>query len=210
MKDQEKIRGSIMSAASVLFEKYGYEKTSMDEIASASRKAKATIYYYFRNKLEIFRAVLEQEMQKVIGNQRQVITAITDTNAQIAQYLKSRMDIIREAKVYRHYIMSAYVEGTGEVKEAVMHAREILDEWEYRYFTGICTKGRELGILSEDVKPDAFAMSMLALLKGLEIQFINYEDAEAMRSTYNAMVEILVTNNFNKEPSPASSSGQKS
>ena len=36
------------------------------------------------------------------------------------------------------------------------------------------------------------------------------EDAEAMRSTYNAMVEILVTNNFNKEPSPASSSGQKS
>ena len=51
MKDQEKIRGSIMSAASVLFEKYGYEKTSMDEIASASRKAKATIYYYFRNSI---------------------------------------------------------------------------------------------------------------------------------------------------------------
>lgn len=196
MKDLEKIRNSILSAASSLFEKYGYEKTSMDEIAAAAHKAKASIYYHFSGKLEIFRAVLIQEMEEVIKRLTEAIDAAPDPRTRLIAYLKSRMEVILNAKVLMKYLMFQYMEGTGEVKEAVMEARKKLDDWEYGYFVDACNEGRKNGILSDAVKPDAFGKTMIVILKGLEIQFSNYEDRDAMRSTYDAMVEILVTNNF--------------
>lgn len=196
MKDLQKIRNSILAAASPLFEKYGYEKTSMDEIASSAHKAKASIYYHFESKLDIFRAVLKQEMDTVIGRLTDIIGANPDPREQLIAYLKSRMEVILQAGVFMHYIMTQYIEGSGDVKEAISEARKTLDDWEYRYFTDACNNGKQTGILSDAVKPDAFAKTMLVILKGLEIQYSIYEDREAMRSTYDAMVEILVTNNF--------------
>lgn len=196
MKDLDKIRNSILSAASSLFEKYGYDKTSMDEIAAAAHKAKASIYYHFSGKPEIFRTVLNNEMEEVIRRLKQITEAYPDPQTQLIAYLKSRMEVILNAKVFMRYIMSQYLEDTGEVKESVINARKLLDDWEYAYFVEACNTGRENGILSDAVKPDAFGKTMLVIFKGLEIQFSSYEDKEAMRSTYDAMVEILVTNNF--------------
>lgn len=199
MKDKEKIRNDITSAASRLFEKYGYEKTSVDEIALSVHKAKASIYYHFDSKLDIFKSVLRQEMHDVIRCMTEVIEMYPDPKSQMTAYMKARIDAIRRAKVFFSYIMSPYAEGTGEVKDAVEEARRILDEWEYGYFVQACNNGRETGILSKAVQPEAFGNTMLVILKGLEIQFKNYEDQEALRSTYDAIIDILMTNNFRQE-----------
>lgn len=44
----------ILSAATELFSHYGYAKTSMDEIAHLAQIGKATIYYYFPCKEDVF------------------------------------------------------------------------------------------------------------------------------------------------------------
>ena len=155
MKNKEKIRNAILSAASSLFERFGYEKTSMEEIAEAIHKAKASIYYHFPSKLDIFREVLRKEMEGVITSQENIISSNPDPSSQLIAYLKSRMEVIFSAKVFMHYIMSPYLEGQSEVKEAIEEARKTLDGWEYGYFVDACNKGREAGILSEAVKPDA-------------------------------------------------------
>lgn len=46
----DKIRESIILAAKDLFRKYGYHKTSVNEIAKKAKIAKATIYKYFDSK----------------------------------------------------------------------------------------------------------------------------------------------------------------
>ncbi|KAA8486738.1 TetR family transcriptional regulator [Arcticibacter tournemirensis] len=46
----DKIRESIVLAATELFRKYGYHKTSVNEIAKRAKIAKATIYKYFDSK----------------------------------------------------------------------------------------------------------------------------------------------------------------
>lgn len=50
MKDIGKVRESIITAAAALFERYGYEKSSMDEIARGAHRAKTSIYYHFKSK----------------------------------------------------------------------------------------------------------------------------------------------------------------
>lgn len=56
--EPEKIKESILKAAKELFRKYGYHKTSVNEIAKKARIAKATIYKYFDSKEQILDDIL--------------------------------------------------------------------------------------------------------------------------------------------------------
>ena len=54
-------RNQILKASQEIFEKYGYKKTTIDDIAGELHKGKSSIYYYFISKEDIFRAVLDKE-----------------------------------------------------------------------------------------------------------------------------------------------------
>lgn len=54
----DKIKESIKKAAQDLFRKYGYNKTSVNEIAKKAKIAKATIYKYFESKELVLHAIL--------------------------------------------------------------------------------------------------------------------------------------------------------
>ena len=54
---KEAARETILDAAFERFSRYGYRRTSMDDIAREAGIARATVYLYFRNKEEIFRAL---------------------------------------------------------------------------------------------------------------------------------------------------------
>lgn len=53
-----KIKETIKKAAKELFRKYGYKKTSVNEIAKKAKVAKATIYKYFDRKELVLHAIL--------------------------------------------------------------------------------------------------------------------------------------------------------
>ena len=56
--EADKIKDSIKRAAQELFRKFGYHKTSVNEIAKRAKIAKATIYKYFESKEDILHALL--------------------------------------------------------------------------------------------------------------------------------------------------------
>ena len=56
--DVDKIKESVFIASRELFKKYGYHKTSVNEIAKKARIAKATIYKYFESKEQILDTIL--------------------------------------------------------------------------------------------------------------------------------------------------------
>lgn len=56
---------AIVLAALGLFTKYGYRKTSIDDIAEAAQVAKRTVYLHFENKAAVFVAILEYLAEQV-------------------------------------------------------------------------------------------------------------------------------------------------
>ena len=56
--EAEKIKESIKRAAQELFRKFGYHKTSVNEIAKKAKIAKATIYKYFESKEDVLHSLL--------------------------------------------------------------------------------------------------------------------------------------------------------
>jgi AcrR family transcriptional regulator len=56
--EPDKIKDSIKRAAQELFRKFGYHKTSVNEIAKRAKIAKATIYKYFDSKEHVLNTLL--------------------------------------------------------------------------------------------------------------------------------------------------------
>ncbi|WP_276360375.1 TetR/AcrR family transcriptional regulator [Daejeonella sp. H1SJ63] len=68
----DKIKESIKKSAQDLFRKYGYHKTSVNEIAKRAKIAKATIYKYFESKELLLQAIIMEyihhSVQEIIDN----------------------------------------------------------------------------------------------------------------------------------------------
>ena len=66
--DPDKIKESIKRAAQELFRKFGYHKTSVNEIAKKAKIAKATIYKYFDSKEAILHVLLMEYIKASVDD----------------------------------------------------------------------------------------------------------------------------------------------
>ena len=60
-EEKQERREMILEAAKKRFQRFGYSKTTMDEIAIDAGISKGTIYLYFENKEDIFNELLSSE-----------------------------------------------------------------------------------------------------------------------------------------------------
>lgn len=67
-----KTREKLIEVAKQLFIRNGVENTTIGDIANASDKGRRTIYTYFKNKKEIYHAVIEQESDNMVAELREI------------------------------------------------------------------------------------------------------------------------------------------
>lgn len=92
MKQEEKIE-NILEAATKRFAHFGVDKTTMNEIADDLGISKASLYYYFPDKLNLFAATLK----KIIGHeQEKEIPFINESDILkgMYKYLEKRTEFI--------------------------------------------------------------------------------------------------------------------
>ncbi len=65
-KPDDNIQDEILRAAINLYRKYGPAKVTMDEVALATGRSRTSLYYYYKNREEIFQAVLDTIVGDVI------------------------------------------------------------------------------------------------------------------------------------------------
>src|SRR6266852_8952624 len=60
-------RAALLDAALTVFARYGYRKTSMDEVARAAGVSRQGLYLQFANKEELFRKAVEQSLNSQLN-----------------------------------------------------------------------------------------------------------------------------------------------
>jgi AcrR family transcriptional regulator len=61
----EAMRASLLDVGRKLFVKQGYMETSTPQIVAAAKVTRGALYHHFADKLDLFRAVVEREAEKV-------------------------------------------------------------------------------------------------------------------------------------------------
>lgn len=84
----------ILDVASRVFSKYGYNKTSLDEIATEARIAKGTIYYYFTSKEDLFINVVSEKADSFIEEMQHNIEKKQSFEEKLRYFLQAPVEYI--------------------------------------------------------------------------------------------------------------------
>lgn len=169
-------RDKILSVANKLFSRFGFHKTSMDEIAKIARKAKGSLYYHFASKEELFKVVVSNEMIN-LKTQLSLIVESKDLSSseKIKKYLIKRMEVLNNAASYHQTLKADFFEHFHFIDEL----RNELDEWEKVNLKKIILEGIKTGEFVEQNDIDVLIDVYIMVLKGLEIPFFlqdKYDD----------------------------------
>ena len=88
-------RENILKIAQDIFSKFGYKKTTLDDIANAVRKGKSSLYYYFKSKEDLFQAVIMKEVELLARELDKVVNRNTDPVDKLRDYLLTKINTFR-------------------------------------------------------------------------------------------------------------------
>ena len=187
MKD--KTHKKIIEVASVLFAKYGFRKTSMDEIARVAHKAKGSLYYHFESKEVLFTEVVSTEFEELKGElmkimQDKTLNPVDKTKA----YLRKRMDSLAKAENYHETIRADLFDRF----EFVDSLREELDKWDKKNLKLILEDGILAGYYMDMPNLDMILEVFFMVLKGLEIPLFIQKKYIQLGPHFDDMLMILV------------------
>lgn len=90
MNKKELVKEKIGKAAMQCFTKFGLDKTTLDDIAKSVGLNKASLYYYYRNKEDLFvEAALKEGEEYILSLQEKVLKK-RGVESQVWYYLQSR------------------------------------------------------------------------------------------------------------------------
>jgi AcrR family transcriptional regulator len=181
-------RDSILSVATRLFSRFGFHKTSMDEIAKIARKAKGSLYYHFASKEELFKEVVSIEMTN-LKDQLSVIVSNPDINAteKIKKYLIKRMEILNTASNYHETLKADFFEHFDFIDDL----RADLDFWEKGTLKKIILEGVDNKEFAKIVDIEVLVDVFIMVLKGLEIPFFLQNKYERYSPHFEGLMGIL-------------------
>ncbi len=164
---KKEVRSFIVGIARRIFTRNGFKRTTMEEIAKASKKGKSSIYYYFESKEKIFQAVVEYEAGVLKERLRRVIKKSDTPTDRLKAYILFRL----------HYVRTLENFYAALNEESLSHLGFILDirhKFEIEEQQLVCT------ILGEGMEQGAFqlgsskigAIAISTMMKGLELPLL--------------------------------------
>jgi len=98
---------SILEGALKVFKRHGIEKTTMDEVAIESGFGKATLYYYFASKDEVFIAIMEDGWKKLWEAIENLIIKELSPREKFMSIIKKMTEIVRENRNLYGFLFTA-------------------------------------------------------------------------------------------------------
>ena len=107
IEQRELRKQSILDGALKVFKTHGIEKTTMDEIAVESGFGKATLYYYFGSKDEVFIAIMEDGWKNLWKGIENLIIKEISPRKKFMGIIKKMAEIVRENRNLYGFLFTA-------------------------------------------------------------------------------------------------------
>lgn len=134
-KEEKRIK--VLNAASDCFAKYGYEKTTLDDIGKIVGLNKASLYYYYKNKESIFCEVIFHEAESYMDELHKKVKAAKTSEEKILSYLGERMNFYKMVVNLNNLSLDT----VRKVEPVFYHVYEKVLEKEAKYLAAVIEEG---------------------------------------------------------------------
>lgn len=174
---KSEVRAQIVNVARKIFTRYGFRKTTMEEIAEATRKGKSSIYYYFPGKEEIFKAVVEKEAGELKIRLNQAMRADAPPLEKLKAYILFRLHHVRTVENF----YSALNEDSLSHLDFILDIRLNFEKDELSMLREILEEGMKDGRFQLS-SSEIGAIAISTMMKGLELPLFLSDDHKTDRA----------------------------
>jgi AcrR family transcriptional regulator len=189
-RDKTELREKIMQSAMENFAKHGFDRTRMEDIATAAGLAKGTLYLYFKNKEDLFYAICDHNLEEL----RNQLSRLFNRKENIMLDAERFYDDYQKGSLGGDTIwfeMIALSTRSPKLKKIVAENQRQV----YQVVKEFLKKQIDRGFLTEDTNIDIVASTLIALYNGLVVnklllQTSHSESQKAWVETIRALVGI--------------------
>ena len=192
MEKDEIIIQDIINGAKKLMQQYGLKKTTMEDIAQTAGKSKSTLYYYFKDKEEIFDKVINLEIDEFFHAVKTSVNKQADAVSMLKAYIVTKVKILRDKT--NLYSIAIKNDLQGRVNKGFTNMRNRYDNQEKLLISCILTKGVESKLFTNEIKTDIDTLSelLVSCIRGIEMDIIAHNKNKALADKADLLVEILI------------------
>jgi TetR/AcrR family transcriptional regulator len=174
-------RSLILEAAEHQFTRYGYSKVTMDEIAAEAGLKKASLYYYFPTKDELYHAVLDRQHADFQAHVEQLLSSSASLGERIPAYVDARYEFFNRLLRLNTLDYRSTVRNRPALR-AIFRRYSAL---ELKWLSVLFEEGRKHGEFAVESAPRA-AEAFLHVMQGLRARFMReLEDGPASPAAFS-------------------------
>lgn len=162
-----KTRKQLVDVARQLFAKNGINNTTMNDIAKASGKGRRTLYTYFKNKDDVYYAVIESELERLSDKLDELAAKDMRPQDKIIELIYTHTSMIKETVIRNGNLRAEFFRNIWMVERV----RRNFDDYEIQLFRKIYNDAKADGEFDID-NVDLVADITHYCIKGLEVPFI--------------------------------------
>jgi AcrR family transcriptional regulator len=186
MINKEEFRKKIIISSGQIFRRFGFRKTTMDEIARALKIGKSSIYYYFASKEEIFEEVVLYEANVLRNELTTAIKSVESPVDKMRNYVFVRMKAFEKLANYYNAIFDKNLDHFDFIETV----REKYDREELAILRLILYDGARKKVFNVS-NSEYTALAIQTTLKGLEVPLFWKKKELNIEERLNAILDVL-------------------
>ncbi|MDN4482607.1 TetR/AcrR family transcriptional regulator [Demequina lignilytica] len=184
-------RSEILEAAAVVFAEHGYENGSLRAIAAKVGISQAGVLFHFGSKIDLLEAVLDLRDQR----SRERFTRRTEGQPAGIAHLRAFVDLVRDnveepGMIQLYSVLAAEATAAGHPAHAYFAGRY---DWLIEQAHVSLLALRDQDLLRPGVEPGHAARTLVAVLDGLQLQWLYHPDRVDTVGDLRTSIQQLVS-----------------
>ncbi len=176
----------LIEVARQLFAANGKKEVTMNDIAEASKKGRRTLYTYFNNKEEIYKAVIDKELDTILERLEIVSSQNTEPDVKLTNHILTHLDAVKSVVNRNGSLRADFFHDIYEVERK----RRKIDVKEIALIRSIIAEGVEKNIFKR-MDLDLSSIIIFYAIKGLEVPYIRQNISSEFEKNKNSIVEFV-------------------
>ncbi|WP_292010126.1 TetR/AcrR family transcriptional regulator [Chryseobacterium sp.] len=193
--ETDQLSQQILETASGMYLKYGLKKVTMDDISKAIGKSRTSIYYYFKNREEVFQAVLNSLVKEVITEIDLNMNEGNTFEEKIYAFCITKIKTSEErTSFFRAIELGMNVEEKSKHSEVMIEAHQRLMEAEKNLLLkafSTCISNNEIPEVPME-EQETLIFILLSSIRGIRREMAMKNDFKNLNHTVSTLTSMVV------------------
>lgn len=189
------IQQEILKAAIRLYQKFGPDGFTMDDLAGATGRSRTSLYYYYKNRDEIYQAVMDKIARDMAAEIRQAVAAVETLRDKIYAFCHTKLKASENwKKVFSAMMASMDAEEQSKHAEVMYSWHKKLIHHESMILNEIlagATRRREMRAISPG-EQETLVFLIYSGIRGFRREIFELNDPHDLKAALRLLTDMVV------------------